>query len=435
MKHDIEQVTRSGSYVGKHAANPDVMSSVLFRTGLAGKKCAPQPRWSGAKRILVAVVAAALIVVPQSALAASKVHVDQDYDTEAAGQGWSWDGKDDMALDGYDGGPISAEGDLVVTVTNENKVSKSDGDSGSDAGVEVTGGNLTIKGEGSLEVSSNDDGITASGNVSVSDGANVTVEADNKGITAGGDVNVDASSVEVSTEEGAAISADGSVTISDSDVTATSRSGEGIAYGKAMDVTGSTVAALGGGHGIHGDGDLTVTDSDLTATSTNGRAISPNGNIVFDGSTVEAESRSGDMAIAAYNGTITIKNSSIVDPEQGQVMDFTDAGTVLGQTISVSGEVVSYALIEPDEDPAAEEDDDVVVDDEDDPEEEEDLDADDQEEGGTVVHKAKAEPATYDGGPTLPATGDSNLGTLALATLIASLMAVALIRVRLRNPE
>ncbi|MBR0406291.1 MAG: carbohydrate-binding domain-containing protein [Eggerthellaceae bacterium] len=435
MKHDIEQVTRSGFHVGKHAANPDIMTSVWFRTGLARKKCAPQPRWSGTMRVLVAVIAAALIVVPQYAFAASKVHVDQDYDTESAGQGWSWDGKDNMALDGYGGGPISAEGDLAVTVTNENTVTKSDGDSGSDAAIEVTGGSLTIKGEGSLEVSSNKDGITASGDVSVSDGANVTVEADDKGIAAGGDVNVDASSVEVSTEEGAAISADGSVKISDSNVTASSRSGESIKYGEAMDVAGSTVAALGGGHGIHGDGDLTVTDSNLKATSTNGRAISPNGNIVFDGSTVEAESRSGDKAIAAFNGTITIENSSIVDPEQGQVVDFMDGDTVLGQTISVSGDVASKVLIEKNKEPAAVVDDDAVVDDEDDPEEEEDLDTDDSEASGAVVHKTKAESATYDGGRTLPATGDSNLGTLALATLIASLMAVILIRVRLRNLE
>ena len=59
---------------------------------------------------------------------------------------WSWDGADDMKLNGYDGAGISAQGNLNIGVTGTNTVTA---DSLQSA-IEVKDGNLAITGEGTL---------------------------------------------------------------------------------------------------------------------------------------------------------------------------------------------------------------------------------------------------------------------------------------------
>lgn len=107
----------------------------------------------GAK--LVCAGACALMVgqllLPSVALAADWVNVGGTQYNRGTAAGdeagtWSWDGGDDMKLNGYDGAGISAQGNLNIGVTGTNTVTA---DSLRSA-IEVKDGNLAITGEGTL---------------------------------------------------------------------------------------------------------------------------------------------------------------------------------------------------------------------------------------------------------------------------------------------
>lgn len=141
--------------------------------------------WKRAGARLACVGAYALMVgqllLPSVALAADWINVGgaQYNGGVAAGDEagtWSWNGADDMQLNGYNGGGISAEGNLNIGVTNTNTVTADAGQSA----IEVSGGNLAITGGGTLNATGQTDVITAAGN----------------GIT-GGDVTVDGATVNV----------------------------------------------------------------------------------------------------------------------------------------------------------------------------------------------------------------------------------------------
>lgn len=141
--------------------------------------------WKRAGARLACAGACALMVgqllLPSVALAADWINVGgTQYNGGAAVSDeagtWSWDGADDMQLNGYNGGGISAEGNLNIGVTNTNTVTADAGQSA----IEVSDGNLSITGDGILNATGQTDVITAAGN----------------GIT-GGDVTVDGATVNV----------------------------------------------------------------------------------------------------------------------------------------------------------------------------------------------------------------------------------------------
>lgn len=89
------------------------------------------------------------LLLPSVALAADWVNVGGTQYNRAAGDDagtWSWDGADDMKLNGYNGAGISAQGNLNIGVTGTNTVTA---DSLQSA-IEVKDGNLAITGEGTL---------------------------------------------------------------------------------------------------------------------------------------------------------------------------------------------------------------------------------------------------------------------------------------------
>lgn len=141
--------------------------------------------WKRAGARLACAGACALMVgqllLPSVALAADWINVGgAQYNAGAAVSDdagtWSWNGADDMQLNGYNGGGISAEGNLNIGVTNTNTVTADAGQSA----IEVSGGNLAITGGGTLNATGQTDVITAAGN----------------GIT-GGDVTIDGATVNV----------------------------------------------------------------------------------------------------------------------------------------------------------------------------------------------------------------------------------------------
>ena len=104
----------------------------------------------------------------------------------ASGPGWAWTDADHLELDGYAGGAIGAEGDLVLTLAGQNSVTESHAP---DADITLCGmevwGNLTLRGTGTLTATGSQCGIHVSQALVVygctvdarADGADITDEA------------------------------------------------------------------------------------------------------------------------------------------------------------------------------------------------------------------------------------------------------------------
>ncbi len=128
------------------------------------------------------------LLLPSVALAAEWVNVGgTQYDAgtatgDEAGT-WSWDGANDMKLNGYDGGSIGAKGNLTIGVTGTNTVTADAGQSA----IAVKNGNLAITGDGTLNATAQTDVIAAKGDGNA--GGDVTISGANVNVTASGAVN------------------------------------------------------------------------------------------------------------------------------------------------------------------------------------------------------------------------------------------------------
>ena len=166
-----------GSY-GKHAERQRF--GVDIRSGL--------PRRATA--MAAAVVISAALMCPNLAFAADWVNVDgtqySDKTTGASGTGWMWDGQDDLNLNGYTGGPISAQGDLVVNLAGENSVTNNAAPENNAGALTVDQGNLTIQGEGTLNATADTDVIAATGDGET--GGDVTISGSKVNVNATGNV-------------------------------------------------------------------------------------------------------------------------------------------------------------------------------------------------------------------------------------------------------
>lgn len=125
------------------------------------------------------------LLLPNVALAADWVNVggtQYDAGTAAGDEAgtWSWDGADDMKLNGYDGGSIGAKGNLTIGVTGANTVTADAGQSA----IAVKNGNLAITGDGTLNATAQNDVIAASGDGRT--GGDVTIDGADVNVTATG---------------------------------------------------------------------------------------------------------------------------------------------------------------------------------------------------------------------------------------------------------
>lgn len=100
-----------------------------------------------------------------------------------SGPGWAWTDADHLELDGYAGGAIGAEGDLVLTLAGQNSVTEPHAP---DADITLCGmevwGNLTLRGTGTLTATGSQCGIHVS-QALVVDGCTVDARADGADIT------------------------------------------------------------------------------------------------------------------------------------------------------------------------------------------------------------------------------------------------------------
>ena len=335
---------RNDKTSGAHFVEPDVRRRTLLAHG----------SWRRVTRRIVVGAVCALTVssllMPSVSLAAEWVDVGgTQYNAgtaagDAAGT-WSWDGADDMKLNGYNGGAIEAAGKLNVSYEGNNTVTNDNG-----RGIKVKDGSnenaeLNIQGDASstLNVTSSRDAITSVGNINI-DGAG-TVNAtstEHDAIDAGGDVTIKGSGNVNATGDSDGIRADGNITIDNSGtVTAKATEDQGIDANENLIIKGGgkveassikdnaiwadgNIEISGGSQvkasseedaAIDGKNSLTVTNASLNASGV-GYGIYVYKGITLDGATVTVRASSdGCDVLALYTDEddIVIKNGSTVD--------------------------------------------------------------------------------------------------------------------------
>ena len=335
---------RNDKTSGAHFVEPDVRRRTLLAHG----------SWRRVTRRIVVGAVCALTVssllMPSVSLAAEWVDVGgTQYNAgtaagDAAGT-WSWDGADDMKLNGYNGGAIEAAGKLNVSYEGNNTVTNDNG-----RGIKVKDGanenaELNIQGDASstLNVTSSRDAITSVGNINI-DGAG-TVNAtstEHDAIDAGGDVTIKGSGNVNATGDSDGIRADGNITIDNSGtVTAKATEDQGIDANENLIIKGGgkveassikdnaiwadgNIEISGGSQvkasseedaAIDGKNSLTVTNASLNASGV-GYGIYVYKGITLDGATVTVRASSdGGEASALFTDedNIVIKTGSTVD--------------------------------------------------------------------------------------------------------------------------
>ena len=335
---------RNDKTSGAHFVEPDVRRRTLLAHG----------SWRRVTRRIVVGAVCALTVssllMPSVSLAAEWVDVGGTQYNAGTAAGdeagtWSWDGADDMKLNGYDGGAIEAAGKLNVSYEGNNTVTNDDG-----RGIKVKDGanenaELNIQGDASstLNVTSSRDAITSVGNINI-DGAG-TVNAtstEHDAIDAGDDVTIKGSGNVNATGDSDGIRADGNITIDNSGtVTAKATEDQGIDANENLITKGGgkveassikdnaiwadgNIEISGGSQvkasseedtAIDGKNSLTVTNASLNASGV-GYGIYAYKGITLDGATVtvRASSDGGEVsALFTDEDDIVIKNGSTVD--------------------------------------------------------------------------------------------------------------------------
>ena len=324
---------------GAHFAEPDVRLA--------------HGSWRRVTRRIVAGTVCALTVssllMPSVSLAAEWVDVGGTQYYAAAGDEagtWSWDGADDMKLNGYDGGTIKAAGKLNLSYGGDNTVTNNNGrgilvenganenaelniqggasdtlnvTSSSDAIISIgdinidgagtvnatsTGfdaidakGDLTIKGSGNVNATGDSDGIRAGGNITIDNSGTVTAKAfEEKGIQAIENLTVKGGGkVEASSIEKAAIWADGGITISGgSQVKASSEKNAAVEAKGSLAATNASLNANGVEYGVYAHKGITLDHANVTVRASKGRY-------------------GGAIALFTYQDDIVVKNGSTVD--------------------------------------------------------------------------------------------------------------------------
>ena len=334
---------RNDKTSGAHFVEPDVRRRTLLAHG----------SWRRVTRRIVVGAVCALTVssllMPSVSLAAEWVDVGGTQYYAAAGDEagtWSWDGADDMKLNGYDGGTIKAAGKLNLSYGGDNTVTNNNGrgilvedganenaelniqggasdtlnvTSSSDAIISIgdinidgagtvnatsTGfdaidakGDLTIKGSGNVNATGDSDGIRAGGNITIDNSGTVTAKAfEEKGIQANENLTVKGGGkVEASSNEDVAIWADGNIDISGgSQVEASSQEDLAVDAEGSLTVTNASLNASGVEYGVYGRKGITLDHATVTVRATTGGGWQT-------------------IALITDEDDIVIKNGSIVD--------------------------------------------------------------------------------------------------------------------------
>ncbi|MDB1910353.1 hypothetical protein [Collinsella aerofaciens] len=339
---------RNDKTSGAHFVEPDVRRRTLLAHG----------SWRRVTRRIVCGLACALTVssllMPSVSLAAEWVDVGGTQYNAGTAAGdeagtWSWDGADDMKLNGYNGGEIKAAGKLNIAYEGKNTVKtepdytgaaiKAQDGTNQKAELNITSSNSTDE----LNVTAEADEIKSTGDLSISGPGTVnTTSTTSDGIEAKGDLSITGSGTVNATGGTEGIQSKGKTTI-DSSGTVIAKGGEGYGVAAGNDIIikgggkveassieeaaiwaedginisgGSQVKANAEGDlAVDAEGSLAITNASLDASGVEYGIYAYKG-VTLDHATVTVRtSASGGQAIALITDgdDIVIKNSSIVD--------------------------------------------------------------------------------------------------------------------------
>ena len=302
---------------------------------------------------VAAVATAGSLMVPSAAIAAEWVDVggNQYNAGTAAGDDagtWSWDGADDMKLNGYDGGAIKAAGKLNVAYEGKNTV-KTDPDSAgaaikaengasqkaelnitsskssdelnvtAEADAIKSSGDLSISGPGTVNTTSTrSDGIEAKGDLSITGSGTVNATGGTEGIQSGGNATIDSSGTVIAKGERRGIAAGSDLIIKGGGkVEASSAEDEAIRAKGNIEISGGSQvkASSEEDYAVKANGSLTVSNASLNAHGVEYGVYTYKG-ITLDGATVTVRASAGSDDVSALftdEDDIVIKNGSIVD--------------------------------------------------------------------------------------------------------------------------
>lgn len=340
---------RNDKTSGAHFVEPDVRRRTLLAHG----------SWRRVTRRIVCGLACALTVssllMPSVSLAAEWVDVGGVRHEAAAGPAgdaagtWSWDGADDMKLNGYDGGAINAAGKLNIAYEGKNTVKtepdytgaaiKAQDGTNQKAELNITSSNSTdelnvtaeadaIKSTGDLSISgpgtvnttsTTSDGIEAKGNLSITGSGTVNATGGTEGIQSEGKTTIDSSGTVIAKgDEGYGIAAGSDLIIKGGGKVEASSIEEAAIWAEdGINISGgSQVKANSEGDlAVDTEGSLAVTNASLDASGVEYGVYAYKG-VTLDHATVTVRtSASGGQAIALITDgdDIIIKNGSIVD--------------------------------------------------------------------------------------------------------------------------
>ena len=339
---------RNDKTSGAHFVEPDVRRRTLLAHG----------SWRRVTRRIVCGLTCALTVssllMPSVSLAAEWVDVGgsrYDAGTAAGDEAgtWSWDGADDMKLNGYNGGAIQAAGKLNIAYEGKNTMKtepdytgaaiKAQDGTSQKAELNITSSNSTDE----LNVTAETDAIKSTGDLSISGPGTVnTTSATADGIEAKGNLSITGSGTVNATGGTEGIQSKGKTTI-DSSGTVIAKGNEsyGISAGSVLIIKGGgkveassieeaaiwadgNIDILGGSQvkanseedlAVDTEGSLAVTNASLDASGVEYGVYAYKG-VTLDHATVTVRtSASGGQAIALITDgdDIVIKNGSIVD--------------------------------------------------------------------------------------------------------------------------
>ncbi len=339
---------RNDKTSGAHFVEPDVRRRTLLAHG----------SWRRVtRRIVVGAVCAftvSSLLMPSVSLAAEWVDVGGTQYNAGTAAGdeagtWSWDGADDMKLNGYDGGAINAAGKLNIAYEGKNTVKtepdytgaaiKAQDGTSQKAELNITSSNSTDE----LNVTAEADAIKSTGDLSISGPGTVnTASTNSDGIEAKGDLSITGSGTVNATGGTEGIQSKGKTTIDSSGtVIAKGCEGYGIAAGSDLIIKGGgkveassiedaaiwakdDINISGGSqvkasseenYAVKAKGSLTVTNASLNAHGV-GYGVYAYKGITLDHATVTvraAAERDDVSALFTGEDDIVIKNGSIVD--------------------------------------------------------------------------------------------------------------------------
>ena len=339
---------RNDKTSGAHFVEPDVRRRTLLAHG----------SWRRVTRRIVVGAVCALTVssllMPSVSLAAEWVDVGgsrYDAGTAAGDEAgtWSWDGADDMKLNGYNGGAIQAAGKLNIAYEGKNTVKtepdytgaaiKAQDGTNQKAELNITSsnstdelnvtaetdaikstGDLSISGPGTVNTTSTTaDGIEAKGDLSITGSGTVNATGDTEGIQSKGKTTIDSSGTVIAKgNESYGISAGSDLIIKGGGKVEASSIEEAAIWAEdGINISGgSQVKANSEGYlAVDTEGSLAVTNASLDASGVEYGVYAHKG-VTLDHATVTVRtSASGGQAIALITDgdDIVIKNGSIVD--------------------------------------------------------------------------------------------------------------------------